>query len=731
MMKRLSQRLSKRWEGFDAGDPSKQFELIDCLGEGTYGMVWTAKDVGSGRMSAVKIVPIDGDLEEIKLEIGIMRDSTSDFIIKLFSSFVSLDKKHIWMSMEICEAGSVNDLMFVTDKTLTLEQLTDVAAAGCMGLAYLHKRFIIHRDIKCGNILLNANGCVKLADFGVSAVLKSREDRTTTAIGAPFWMAPEVIQEEPYDGRADVWSLGITVIEMAESRPPNSHIHPMRALFVIPHQPAPKLAETDRWPDDMVTFVTAALVKNIEERATSAELVNHPFIAKACKRLMQNKGSSDFLQKLVRDNLKRIEEFRNLDEDGEGSEGSAESDDSDEEGEQKSGGTTLSAAHSHAQNATDKSKARGKEGPKAAAASSSTSSSTAAKTAAASSITAAKTGGTVNAKTAPKPAPAGSSSSSSKTLPAAPQVYAPPKPRPQTLYLEEDDASSVLNSDGGAYYNPDEAFSGKGGMPSKDKAKESKDKGKGGETKTTTTTTMTTAATKTTMTTSKKEAPGVPNSPSSLSSPKGAAGRSMARPRTARQLAPIRPASVRKSTLKERARTLTQSAKMHPIAPAHAQRKSVKVPGDMAGSRESVMLAKSVQANMKVEDVKRLLEPSRESVRRKSSVRGQPPAGGESGASDDALASAVMTKDFIKMLKKSKTEAPELFEILSDASDPQDAMEVAIAALRIAVGKPLISRADADKATTPRGSLAGGAPPGRPSATQARPAPRPPPLAPK
>ncbi len=720
MLKRLSQRLSKRWEGFDAGDPSKQFELIDCLGEGTYGMVWTAKHVGSGRMSAVKIVPVDGDLDEIKLEIGIMRDSTSDFIIKLFSSFVSLDKKHIWMSMEICEAGSVNDLMFVTDKTLTLEQLTDVAAAGCMGLAYLHKRFIIHRDIKCGNILLNANGCVKLADFGVSAVLKSREDRTTTAIGAPFWMAPEVIQEEPYDGRADVWSLGITVIEMAESRPPNSHIHPMRALFVIPHQPAPKLAETDRWPDDMVTFVSAALVKNIEERATSAELVNHPFIAKACKRLMQNKGSSDYLQKLVRDNLKRIEDFRNLDEDGEGSEGSAESDDSNDEGEEKSGGTTLSAAHSHAHSATEKSKARGKEGTKAAAASSSSSSGTAAKAAAASSTTAAKASVAVNAKTAPKPAAA-----SSKTLPAAPQVYAPPKPRPQTLYMGEEDAATVLNSDGGAYYNPDEAFAGKGGMPSKDK-------GKGGETKTTTTTTTTT------MTMSKKEAPGAPNSPSSLSSPTGAAGRSMARPRTARQLAPIRPASVRKSTLKERARTLTQSAKMHPIAPAHAQRKSVKVPGNVTGSRESVMLAKSVQANMKVEDVKRLLEPSRELMRRKSSVRGQPPAGGESGASDDALASAVMTKDFIKMLKKSKTEAPELFEILSDASDPQDAMEIAIAALRIAVGKPLISRADADKATTPRGSattprgsLAGGAPPGRPSATQARPAPRPPPLAPK
>ncbi len=691
-MKRLSQRMSKRWEGFNAGDPSKQFELIDCLGEGTYGMVWTAKEVGSGRMSAVKIVPIDGDLEEIKLEIGIMRDSTSDFIIKLFSSFVSLDKKHIWMSMEICEAGSVNDLMFVTDKTLTLAQLTDVAAAGCMGLAYLHKKFIIHRDIKCGNILLNANGCVKLADFGVSAVLKSREDRTTTAIGAPFWMAPEVIQEEPYDGRADVWSLGITVIEMAESRPPNSHIHPMRALFVIPHQPAPKLSEPDRWPDDMVTFVSAALVKNIEQRATSAELVNHPFIAKACKRLMQNKGSSEGLQKLVRDNLQTIQEFRNLDEDGESDEGSTHSDDSDEDGEQKSDGT-LSAAH----RATEKSSGKGKEGAKTATATAASTMASTAKSAAA------------NAKTAPKATAAAAkatstATSSSKTLPGAPQAYAPPKPRPQTLFMNEEDAATLLSNDGGSYYNPDEAFSGKGGVPSK----ESKEKGK--------------SKAAATLGASKKEAPPPTKS---QPSPTGAASKSMARPRTARQLAPIRPASAHKSTIKERARTLTQSTKMHPIAPAHVQRKSVKVPTDVAGSRESVMLAKSVQANMKVEDVKRMLDPSRDSVRRKSSVRGQPADG-----DDDALASAVMTKDFIKMLKKSKTEAPELFEILSDASDPQDAMEVAIAALRIAVGKPLISRADADSATTPRGSLAG-APPGRPSATQARPAPRPPPLAPK
>ncbi|CAK9011601.1 Serine/threonine-protein kinase 3 (Mammalian STE20-like protein kinase 2) (MST-2) (STE20-like kinase MST2) [Cleaved into: Serine/threonine-protein kinase 3 36kDa subunit (MST2/N) [Durusdinium trenchii] len=264
---------------------------------------------------AVKIVPIDNDLEEIQQEIDIMRQSDSDYIIKCYHSYVSRDMKHIWMAMEIAEGGSVNDLMFVMDEVMTPQQIREVAASAMLGLVYLHRKLIIHRDIKAGNILLNEKGQVKLADFGVSAVLQSKNERCRTAIGAPFWMAPEVIQEEPYDGRADVWSLGITMIEMAEARPPNAHIHPMRALFVIPTQPPPTLTEPDDFPKDLVQFTATCLTKAHDKRKTSEEMLKHPFIEKTVRRLQKEHGVSPIMEKLVRKALPAIQEFRNLDSD--------------------------------------------------------------------------------------------------------------------------------------------------------------------------------------------------------------------------------------------------------------------------------------------------------------------------------------------------------------------------------------------------------------------------------
>jgi len=149
------------------------------------------------------------------------------------------------------------------------------------GLVYLHSLRKIHRDIKAGNILLNAKGESKLADFGVSGQLSDTMAKRQTVIGTPFWMAPEVIQEVGYDVKADIWSLGITAIELAEGKPPYSNIHPMRAIFMIPSRPPPKLTDPDKWSSEFNEFVAKCLIKNPEQRPTSTDMLKHSFIAKA------------------------------------------------------------------------------------------------------------------------------------------------------------------------------------------------------------------------------------------------------------------------------------------------------------------------------------------------------------------------------------------------------------------------------------------------------------------
>jgi serine/threonine protein kinase len=227
-------------------------------------------------------VGIDNDLEDIIKEIDFMKGCNSQYIVKSYGSYFK--DNELWIVMEYCGAGSVCDIMKICDKTLTEDQIAVVSKDVLHGLHYLHDLRKIHRDIKAGNILLNTNGASKLADFGVSGQLSDTMAKRQTVIGTPFWMAPEVIQEVGYDVKADIWSLGITCIEMAESKPPYSNIHPMRAIFMIPSRPPPKLTEADKWSADFNDFVFKCLTKNPDQRPGAKELLEHPFIAKAKSR---------------------------------------------------------------------------------------------------------------------------------------------------------------------------------------------------------------------------------------------------------------------------------------------------------------------------------------------------------------------------------------------------------------------------------------------------------------
>merc|ERR1712013_741857 len=167
-----------------------------------------------GQILAIKQVPVDTDLQDIIKETSIMQQCDSPYVVKYYGSYFK--NTDLWIVMEYCGAGSVSDIMRLRKKT--------------------------HRDVKAGNILLNNEGHAKLADFGVAGQLTDTMAKRNTVIGTPFWMAPEVIQEIGYDCVADIWSLGITALEMAEGKPPHADIHPMRAIFMIPTKTPEKRA---------------------------------------------------------------------------------------------------------------------------------------------------------------------------------------------------------------------------------------------------------------------------------------------------------------------------------------------------------------------------------------------------------------------------------------------------------------------------------------------------------
>nr|XP_019609423.1 PREDICTED: mitogen-activated protein kinase kinase kinase kinase 4 isoform X25 [Rhinolophus sinicus] len=226
--------------------------------------------------------------EEIKLEINMLKKySHHRNIATYYGAFIKKSPPghddQLWLVMEFCGAGSITDLVKNTKgNTLKEDWIAYISREILRGLAHLHIHHVIHRDIKGQNVLLTENAEVKLVDFGVSAQLDRTVGRRNTFIGTPYWMAPEVIacDENPdatYDYRSDLWSCGITAIEMAEGAPPLCDMHPMRALFLIPRNPPPRL-KSKKWSKKFFSFIEGCLVKNYTQRPSTEQLLKHPFI---------------------------------------------------------------------------------------------------------------------------------------------------------------------------------------------------------------------------------------------------------------------------------------------------------------------------------------------------------------------------------------------------------------------------------------------------------------------
>jgi len=270
--------VEKKKEPFIDDDPRILFTGLEQIGQGAVGTVYSANTVKTDEKVAIKEMKLTTvQLEALIVEIEILQQvAHHENIVSYFGAYKISEKKY-WLVMELmdCDLTTVLNRYEENDQQLLESQVTKIVVETLKGLAFLHQANFIHRDIKSDNILLNAEGQVKLADFGFSAQFQGGQTKRNTIVGTPYWMAPELINGKPYDARVDVWSLGVVVMEMCDGEPPYLDETPMKALLLISTKGMPDLKHPDTWSETLQDFLARCLTKDAENRPTTAQLLKH------------------------------------------------------------------------------------------------------------------------------------------------------------------------------------------------------------------------------------------------------------------------------------------------------------------------------------------------------------------------------------------------------------------------------------------------------------------------
>uniref|UniRef100_A0A7N8XNF0 non-specific serine/threonine protein kinase n=1 Tax=Mastacembelus armatus TaxID=205130 RepID=A0A7N8XNF0_9TELE len=314
-----SEKKKKQYENVRRDEnPEEIWEIIGELGDGAFGKVFKAQNKQTGVLAAAKVIDTktEEELEDYMVEIDILASCDHQNIVKLLDAFYYESK--LWILIEFCAGGAVDAVMLELERALTEPQIRVVCKQTLQALVYLHDNKIIHRDLKAGNILLTLDGDVKLADFGVSAKNTKTLQRRDSFIGTPYWMAPEVVmcetsKDRPYDYKADIWSLGVTLIELAQIEPPNHEMNPMRVLLKIAKSEPPTLMQPSRWSPEFSDFLKRCLDKNVDNRWNASQLLQHSFVSS----MTDNKPLRELIAEAKAEVTEEIEEHREEEEEEE------------------------------------------------------------------------------------------------------------------------------------------------------------------------------------------------------------------------------------------------------------------------------------------------------------------------------------------------------------------------------------------------------------------------------